>query len=111
MALRIVNTARLDELEHYVRRIEAERDDLKAQLARADAQFTDLQQQLWDAKRPVPTELAAVTTELRAFVPTLPQAQGFHLLQSATDAKAYAQAVHLLMQHARLVGYEEGHTR
>lgn len=103
-----VSRRMLAENDQYVRKIEAERDDLKRQLAAADHQYAELQRKLWDAKRPVPTELSEVTAQLRGTVPSIVQAPAFHVLEKATDAQAYGIALHLLLLHAQQVGRKEG---
>lgn len=107
MALRIVNTGRLDELELYTRRLEAEVSDLKADIAARDHQFAELQQQLLDAKRPQPTTLAEVVNALRGLLPGMTASSGVSLMARATDAKSFAQGINLLAQEARLIGRNE----
>lgn len=55
--------------------------------------------------------LDSVLAELRAFVPTLPYAPGYSVLSSASDAKAFAQGLHLMLLHAQTVGRAEGAAR
>lgn len=95
-------------------RIQRELRALRAQLSAVTAERDALDRALAESARDlaratatVPANLSDVTHFLRAFVPSLPMAPGFNLLTAATDPKSYAQALHLLLLHARQVGHQE----
>ena len=94
--------------ERQLHALEAERDELKARLATQDATVWNLQQDLAKASEPTPpANIADVAHHLAAVLPSAPAASGFAVLQKAHDARSLAQAIHLLMLDARLVGFQE----
>lgn len=98
---------RNDYYERQLRQLTVERDELAARLAAQDATVWNLQQELIQAKTVQPANLTEVTVALRAYLPTVTQAAGYGALRRATDTKAFAAAIHQLMQDARLVGRRE----
>jgi hypothetical protein len=106
--MKVISNAEYDALEQNIRRLEYDRSELRDKLKAADAQFETIQAQLFAAKAPIPTTLLDVTVALKSYVPTITQAPTGYLLDRATDAKSYAQALNMLLLHARSVGYAEG---
>lgn len=101
-------SVRNDHVERQLRLLTDERDDLAARLGAQDATVWNLQQELIAAKAVQPANLTEVTVNLRAFLPTVTQAAGYSALRRATDAKAFAAAIHVLMQDAHRAGYLAG---
>jgi hypothetical protein len=87
--------------------VRAERDGFKAERDALDHTLTEARADLAEARAAQPANLGDITHFLRAFVPTLPMAPGYSSLTAATDAKSYAQAIHLLLLHSRSVGHRE----
>lgn len=100
-----------DQLKRKLELVTAERDGFKALAESYSRDLWNAQQELAKAPIPQPTDLKQVTHFLRAFVPTLPYAPGYSSLTTATDAKSFAMALNLLLQHARLVGRQEGQAK
>lgn len=101
-------SVRNDHAERQLRHVTDERDELAARLGAQSATVWNLQQELAAAKAAQPANLTEVTVALRAYLPTVTQASGYGALRSAASPKAYAAAIHQLMQDARLAGYREG---
>ncbi|MCS3844809.1 hypothetical protein [Microbacterium sp. AK031] len=98
-------------MQRELRQLRDENEGLKAERAVLDRALNESQRELAEAKSAQPASLAEVTHFLRAYVPTLPMAPGYNNLTAATDTKSYAQALNLLLLHARSVGHAEAARR
>ena len=106
--MKVISNAEYESIGYAIRRLEAEKTELQNRLKAADAEFQSMQARLLEAKRPIPTSLAEVSSALKSYVPTIVQAPSGYMLDRATDAKSYAQALNMLLLHARSIGYAEG---
>lgn len=106
--MKVISDAEYESIGYTIRRLEADKTELQNRLKAANAEFQSMQARLFEAKRPTPTTLADVTSALKSYVPTIPQAPTGYMLDRATDAKSYAQALNMLLLHARSIGYAEG---
>lgn len=99
-------------LARQVERLSADLDAAKAALQNRDRDLHNLRQELAAAKQPhQPANLGHVTRALIGYVPTIPAAPGFATLAKAATPLDYAQGIHLLLLHARQVGFREGQQR
>lgn len=101
-------------LDRENRRLREERDAFERLAIENSRAAWNLQQELTAAKsvkQAPPANLEEVTKFLKMYVPTLPLAPGYNTLVAANDAQSYAQALNLMLQHARLVGRQEGQPR
>lgn len=104
-------SGRVAVLERELRAATIELDAAKATIRQQTAENWNLTQKLEAAKHPIPTQLSDITAALHAYLPSINVAPGYATLAKANDADSYAQGLHLLMQHARLVGFQEGKTK
>lgn len=96
--------------DHAERQLRALRDEVAVLTAANESLAREndgLKQTLSKESAKQPASLEQVTHFLKAFVPTLPAAPGYKNLTAATDPKSYAQALNLLLLHARAVGRQE----
>lgn len=98
---------RNDHMERQLRALRDENAVLKAANESLGRELAGLKQDLGKEPTTRPANLEQVTHFLKAFVPTLPAAPGYKNLTAATDPKSYAQALNLLLLHARAVGRQE----
>lgn len=100
---------RLDPAAREIRRLNDEVNALQAGNLSLARELDALRKAAEEAKAnpPRPANLGHITHFLRAYVPSLPMAPGYHLLTSAKNEQEFAQALNLLLLHARSVGHAE----
>lgn len=99
----------VERLSRKLRAVTEERDAFKNLATENSQTVWNLQQEALAAKANAaqPANLTEVTLALKALLPSIAYAPGYSTLTSAADPKSYAQALNLLLQHARLVGRAE----